>query len=942
MLVSSTTEPTIDKRLRLSWTKRTVPLKSSTLFSKAKHSQEWHQNVEGTAGVLNPSDAKFPYAALRSHTDVYLKKKGKSNQSDTDIRLAILVDAHHAKQLAIAAAAHAMSAKSLRALLSVDTNVAHGSFWGLDAWLQCLIAANDGNPASVTDIEAAWARMLVPYMTQEQGTSAAGSYLKATGRALRKTALSNFNALPDFSILLQRAIAEYAMQLEGYRLKCQWSVAQRAVFWMSELDISYSNSVPVHILCLESIFDHKLPGWKSWVLWRPDFDRLARLTTTNTTALAILTDVLRLEGPDSVTGVARTLKEGLIARYEGRNPFIRYRGLIIEVPESTKGSLAVMLARLQNGAESIIKTLAVQQEGEALLQFWNDLFMSRPISDHSLKVLEAALDVPSISTAETYKVLRHVTFDDHRIGGECIASMQNLLAILDDPRTRRLQQLIIRERLLHGIETCISDCQDAIKQQMLSQATWMSSALGLYAFFQSVTHSVYVSASVSESLLQKLSSIPSESKVDALAEIYVAAQAYSQASYRAQKTKSSIVGSSLGNDILDDIKVEQHPLEEIIEHFCRYRLLDFQPASSKATQMVDKFCQLWQNTKEPSVDVDRRALAIMISKITASDDGLQARCLTELSCKSTLMEPPTFTKSLLDIVVLAMTNLPSAILDFVGLLTKAQAWTQCWKDLLYMWMLKADGDDQIDMLDFSLQRMKAAEWLSFIQSLNSLFDDKVFSTTEERIVPTFLHPELQSWVGRLSKYSHTLSRLETALGGCEVARSILKPQPGRWSKIAFGITMSIACAENNPVEVLMHKIVGMLVTTEESALKIKRCVTNLGRELTSEAVEFCHQIWDMKDGHMTLFGMPKVDKGKQPATVASSSTSSHTAASQSPARSEILSVEQAVAEVMIAGWLQDTSVSSVDRFAIEVRLQTLTCEDSRLTQYQCDSVSPMS
>ncbi|OAL01822.1 hypothetical protein IQ06DRAFT_219897, partial [Phaeosphaeriaceae sp. SRC1lsM3a] len=130
-LAPTTVEVTNERRSRVPWGKRAIPLKNSSLFNKTKHSEEWHYSIDATAGVLHPSDPKFPYGFLRNHTETYLKKKGKINQADADIRLVILVTSHTARDIAVAATAYAMTAQSLRALLHADLNVMRGSYWGL-------------------------------------------------------------------------------------------------------------------------------------------------------------------------------------------------------------------------------------------------------------------------------------------------------------------------------------------------------------------------------------------------------------------------------------------------------------------------------------------------------------------------------------------------------------------------------------------------------------------------------------------------------------------------------------------------------------------------------------------------------------------------------------------------------------------------------------------
>jgi hypothetical protein len=91
---SSAVERTPDKRLRTLWSRKAIPTIGSTIFSKAKHSEEWHHDIDATAGVLHPSDPKFPYNFLRPHTDNYVKKKGGTTQADTDTRLVSMIVSH--------------------------------------------------------------------------------------------------------------------------------------------------------------------------------------------------------------------------------------------------------------------------------------------------------------------------------------------------------------------------------------------------------------------------------------------------------------------------------------------------------------------------------------------------------------------------------------------------------------------------------------------------------------------------------------------------------------------------------------------------------------------------------------------------------------------------------------------------------------------------------
>jgi hypothetical protein len=200
IIIPTTVDRTTDIRQWMAWAKKSISTKRSRLFNKATHTEEWHQNVAATAGSLHPSDTHFPWGFLRNHTDVYLRRKGKIGQADVDARLAALIQAHQARDIAIASAAHAITTKSLKELLRVDKNVAQESYWGIDTWSQSLIAADNGNPTCLTDLEVQWARMLLPYATH--GANAAGLYIKGLSRALRKSGIPNMRVVPEFEILL--------------------------------------------------------------------------------------------------------------------------------------------------------------------------------------------------------------------------------------------------------------------------------------------------------------------------------------------------------------------------------------------------------------------------------------------------------------------------------------------------------------------------------------------------------------------------------------------------------------------------------------------------------------------------------------------------------------------------------------------------------------------
>ncbi|KAF2688583.1 hypothetical protein K458DRAFT_293479, partial [Lentithecium fluviatile CBS 122367] len=265
---SSRTEVHASEPKLPSWSKK-------SLFAKPRPSEEWHEQIDFTAGAHRPSEQKFQWSLVKRHTDHYIKKKGKITQAEIDVKLASLIEQHEARDVAIAACAHAMSPKAVRALLNVELNVAPTTFFGLEMYLQSLIAANHCSPTSVTELEAKWARQLLPYA--DHGANAAGRYLEGVCFMLRTTDTPNMNVLPDFAILVRRALKTYATRLEGMKLRCQWVAAYGVVAWMTTLAQNTPATTPPGSLMPEHLMDVQFPLWRIWANWRPNIERSVQL-----------------------------------------------------------------------------------------------------------------------------------------------------------------------------------------------------------------------------------------------------------------------------------------------------------------------------------------------------------------------------------------------------------------------------------------------------------------------------------------------------------------------------------------------------------------------------------------------------------------------------------------------------------------------------------------
>jgi hypothetical protein len=941
LLRSSTVNRTAEKRLRISWGKKAVPLKSSALFSKSKHSEEWHHSIDATAGVLHPSDPKLPYGFLRNHTDTYLKKKGKVNQADADIRLAILINSHDARDIAVAAAAHAMTAQSLRALLHADLNVMHGSYWGLKMWLQCLIAANIGNPASVTDLEALWARNLLPFASQ--GPRAAEWYLAGVCRALRGMPISNMNILPEFSTLMKRAIADHSTQLEGFRCRNEWTVAYESVIWIIDLAKTSPTMTPPGHLLPEHILDSQFPKWRVWAYWKPNLDRIKLFASSSSEKVSVVSDLVALEGPDMITGAERTLREGMIAQYTGAKSLLRWRGMIIEVPGRSKESLHAILEKIARLLDIIIEASGPGHLD--MFELFRDLVVSKPVTADSLELLEATLHVPSIPGNDIYSSVREVYDNRHQLGGQHILAIQGIVHVLDDKHSTALREIILQDWFRIGIETCAQDCQKAVLTHIHKGLPWTDLVLEYHDFCTSVKASEH-HWPLQYQTIKVHPQWPSLKDLRMIMEIYSAVQAQ-QAHVGCQvavnecksdETHKSTEQTSTQAYTFKNDKSVAHPLEVHIEEYCVDRVLGGKPITVSSERALKAILDVWKNTAVPYIDIDRRQLALLVSKATGQDLLiLGSRCLADIASGQQNLGPGSRIKDLLAILRKYESELPQAIVELTNLLASNKLWAECWKDLLCLWIHRSCQSGVLEgqnILEHSLRTMRAAQWLSFMDRIESLSTGLSFSGTVYTTIPPILQPALLKWKTQMSNYSDTITRLEAALEKNVGPVHCLLTCHAKANNV-LAILHCLQSVESKPVEVLMQKLASKLSKDAENSTAILECLLDLAIA-TPEAVETCLRIWDARHGCLDIPGLPEKANAvdltlpsdrkttRKPVSAYAGSSSQFVEVIQGttkPVSANALpfsrwEVSPSVVEVMVAGLIQSDDINDQDKLAI--------------------------
>lgn len=928
--------------------KRKVPLRQSLLFNKAKHSEDWHQTIDAVAGVLHPSDSKFPYPVLRQATDAYLKKKGKITQTDADIRLAILIDAHESRDVAVAAAAHAMAATSLRALLHVDLNIAYGSYWGLSTWLQCLIAANYGNPASITDLEATWARRLLPFATH--GPEAAGKILIGVCRALRECATPSMNAVPEFLILVSRALTDYAAHLEGLRLRNSWIAAHGATCWMAELGRTSSATTPPGFLLPEHILDAQFPIWRVWARWRPDLRLIKVLSSLDRNSTAVLSDLLALEGPDFISGRMYTLREGLIEQYSADRSIVRLGQVLVQVPSQTRDGLREILDSAMSTLESIWAATETTDR-PSVFRLFIKLTIARPMTKEALNLVQAVLYVMKRATGGLRpniidSVLRIYT-ENGDIGGSHIHELQVLLRLFEQEYASSLRRMLCTPLLMKGITRCFQDGQAAVRTLIEQGKPWTELACELHTFCSVLRTSKSIPIVGEKTIEQMCLLLPSTEHATIAIDIYNSAHSHrvglivepsqENGSIRGVKsTNRSDQRVAAPSYLMGQITDSKHPLEEAVEQFFSHRLLSQQAASYVSQRTFDSVLRVWEGNYAPKLTQDRRLLAVLVAKIVNDDTNLRIRCLNGIASASEQLAPGLSIGSLLVILQGIEESPEHKIVKLMRLLASCpvaqdyKAQLLCWRDLAYHLLAQETHLDVFkdrNLVDHTLANMKAAEWLTFLTDVQSVFATGPTLPSDEDALPPILRAELQKWGSKLAPYASTLTRLEGALGDKnDAVRCILSHSGTRGSNL-LAILQLLKCAEAKPMEPFLHKLVSLLSTRAKNDSEVLDCVSIL-LNASSETVKVCHKIWDAKHGYLDIPGFSVRDQspasGKDiclrgstglmprgPVTAPTVSTS----APINPTATRV-DVPASVVEVMVAGWLLDKKAAKDIRDAV--------------------------
>ncbi|CAN9179146.1 unnamed protein product [Alternaria alternata] len=447
---------------------------------------------------------------------------------------------------------------------------------------------------------------------------------------------------------------------------------------------------------------------------------------------------------------------------------------------------------------------------------------------------------------------------------------------------------------------------------------------------------------------------PSDKRMTSIKEIYIAAQ---NLCLDEVQTRNAFVwvdpdittGSILSRSYSEDIKA-RHSIEVIIEKYCLDHLLNMDATCNTVDGALRDILEVWENTVEGVIDSDRRMLAILVSRDIGHSVVHRCECIFELAVDLGLGQQSTFVGDMLRIVKVAENDSRQAIIALTNILAIQKGCTQCWRSLLYRWL---DQDDKLEarngtaLVDYLAQTMDTRTWLSFMQSLETLFKDLVFYDTEEHTLPSLLDPQLLSWVSKVNKFSRTLMILED-LGGDSIAvRSILSSSKESQRTDNLAILSCLQRAEGSLSEAIMQRIVIWLSGKRSDVQEVKECLHKL-LGAADDTILACQEIFDAKFGFLDIPGLPTHEQAGLNRIVGRDYVfyegtcklykttlegDSSTPKDIEPRSQHVFSrrrydIPLAVAEVIVAGWIQDDGVKPEMKTIIDCFARLLNLEHS--------------
>jgi hypothetical protein len=460
-----------------------------------------HKQVDKIAGGLYPDHLEFPWDRLRDYTDACIKKqKGISIPEGLDLFLISFIQKHAAKDIAMAAVAHALSTEATLSLLNGILRLEPGNFDGLEQFIHIMVAINHVNPSAISDVEANRARailLIVRLIDPDSLRKSSPPRLSDSSQALLSLSTLFMQGIPLDSILCLHILAltklassSLSEELHEYKATSQWWHACIATSWLSKL-LHTSTWPQEGNLSLNQILESTFPTWRSWALWKSDEQvLLVFMKKLDDTDRRALRDILALEGP-CFDGYTSTLKEAYITEiWESGSVRLRKSSLEIlfssDEPVHLRETLNSLVLRLLQALTAAVST------DSSWLQLFKQVCVGKAIHQEGLRLLEECFNIGWTSLVKY--VITILQCQENAVQPPLVCVL-NLVSALDTNPCQALRPLI-GFQVLDAATNIFKTKQEHLRSIIKINRLWVEQDLvtirELYGFGKALESSAWV------------------------------------------------------------------------------------------------------------------------------------------------------------------------------------------------------------------------------------------------------------------------------------------------------------------------------------------------------------------------------------------------------------------------------------------------------------------
>jgi hypothetical protein len=767
-----------------------------------KTDENYHKRVDTIADGLHPDNDNFPWEKLREYTDACIKKqKGITIPEGLDLFLISFIQKHPTKDVAVASVAHALSTEATLSLLNSTLKLNPGNFDKLPQFVRILVAINHVNPGAVNDIDASRGRALLPVLPLIQSKPS---------RALELLARLFIQGVPEKSILAQhieaitkRTCTRLYADMIVYREQSRWSLAYKAISWLSELPGALPLSQPENI-SLDGILDDVFPSWRLWAAWRPDKGLLTLFANKLEDAdRSVLQGVLALEGPSRLSSNYPTLKEEhLNWVWETDTKYLKDTSFEIRFSSSEPAHVRAVMKSLD---DRLLQALtAVVSTDNSWIQLFKQICVGKPILEDSLKLMEICFglgssplirDVTTLLQCEQYSVEPPLACIVHMISGLDIASCQILRPYLGT-------------QVLNAALNIFKTKQNHLRAVINIDRAWtdrdLVSLRELYGFGKALESSSWAMAAFEPAISSLLVQWPFMGQIQNCYTIRMQAQSLSP-------HPATGVTHDVGSYVLE-------------------RLV--QPGTMKSSnfQMMQSLLSFWRKKS----DEDRHTVAIHIAQRVSLICDIRCRCIDQLH----LLDLALVKDLRLFLEGQFSTPAESCIVLAQSLVSSEESEVlDCWWPLL----LDSMEEQGETLLQYALQNLGVDAWLQFMDNIDTVFTSRVDLDSDIR--SPFLQPSLRRWALRLSQDLGAIKRLEKtkAMAFSPAMQCILR---GGSSELESDLEIIISYLSNTYDEsrwCAMQSVTARLQKDGSNSMLIRKSMSFL-RSATPDGAEACSHV----------------------------------------------------------------------------------------------------